>query len=133
MTIRDILDTHPQPTAIDRQALVRCIDECLACAADCTSCADACLAEPDVAELARCVRLCLDCSDVCTATGRVLTRQTASEAAALRPTVEACAAACRASGDECERHAAHHVHCRICAESCRRCEEACNALLAAIG
>ncbi|WP_244278387.1 four-helix bundle copper-binding protein [Gordonia westfalica] len=26
-----------------------------------------------------------------------------------------------------------HQHCRICADVCRRCEEACRALLAVLG
>jgi hypothetical protein len=133
VSVRDIMQTHPQPTGLDRDVLVRCIDECLDCAATCTGCADACLAEPDVQELVRCIRLCLDCSDVCTTTARVLTRQTAADPAVLRAVTEACLAACRTSRDECERHASHHEHCRLCVESCRRCIEACDALLAAIG
>ena len=133
MTIQEIIQTHPQPSSLDREAMVRCITECLDCAATCTSCADADLAEPDVKDLVRCIRLCLDCSDICTTTGRVVTRQTEVDLGVLRSTVETCAVACRASAEECDRHAAHHEHCRLCAETCRRCEEACNALLAAIG
>lgn len=132
MTFRDVMQAHRTPSGLDPEALFRCIEECLDCGASCTSCADASLAEPDVQELVRCIRLCLDCSDVCASTGRVLIRQTAADPGVLRAVVEACAAACHASGDECERHASHHEHCRLCAESCRRCEEACNALLAAM-
>jgi hypothetical protein len=40
--------------------------------------------------------------------------------------------ACRACADECEKHAAHHEHCRLCAEVCRRCDQACRELVAAI-
>ncbi len=39
----------------------------------------------------------------------------------------------RACAEECERHAAHHEHCRVGARVCRSCEAACDALLAAIG
>jgi hypothetical protein len=46
--------------------------------------------------------------------------------------LEACAATCKSSGDECERHAHLHEHCRVCAEACRRCEQACRELLAAM-
>jgi hypothetical protein len=35
-------------------------------------------------------------------------------------------------GDECERHAQHHEHCRICEEVCRVCERACNDALTAL-
>jgi hypothetical protein len=90
--------------------------------------ADACRGEKDAQELVRCVRLNLDCADVCDAAGRILTRQTAPDLELLRATIETCAAACRVCGQECERHAAHHDHCRICADACRRCEQACNDL-----
>ena len=133
MTFQEIIKLHPQPTSLDRDLLLRCIGQCIDCAASCTSCADADLAENDVPELVRCIRLCLDCADVCEATGRIVTRQTAADLGVIRAMIEACAAACRACGQECERHAAHHEHCRICAEVCRRCEQACDDLVAKIG
>jgi hypothetical protein len=127
-----VIETHPRPPSVDRDASVRCIEECLDCGASCTSCADADLAEDDVREMRRCIRLCLDCADACDATARIVTRQTEPDLQVMRAIVEACAAACRACGDECERHAAHHEHCRICAEVCRRCEQACADLVAAL-
>ncbi len=133
MTVREIIETHPRPTSVDRDALVRSIEECFACAATCAGCADACLGEEDVEKLVRCVRLNLDCADACDSTGRIATRQTELDVGVLRVTLEACAAACHACGEECERHAEHHEHCRFCAGACRRCEQACNDLLAAIG
>jgi hypothetical protein len=48
MTFYGVLDSHPQPTGLDRNALLRCIDECLDCAASCSSFADADLAEDDL-------------------------------------------------------------------------------------
>jgi hypothetical protein len=131
MTVHELIAVHPHPTSVDRETLLRCIDDCFDCAASCTSCADACLAEDDVRDLVRCIRLCLDCADACTATGRVVIRQTEPDFGVIRAMVEACAAACRASGEECERHAHHHEHCRICVTVCRRCEQSCNDLLAA--
>ena len=47
--------------------------------------------------------------------------------------VEACAVACLACAEECDRHAAHHEHCRVCAVVCRLCKQACDDLVAAIG
>jgi hypothetical protein len=126
-----MLETHPQATA--NEALARCVQECFVCALTCTSCADACLAEERVQELTRCIRLNLDCADVCDATGRVLTRQTSTEAGLVRSLLEACAQACRVCAEECERHAQHHEHCRVCAEACRRCEQACEDLRSAMG
>src|ERR687891_649297 len=65
MTFHEVIELHPQPTGLDRNAMLRCIDECLDCAASCTSCADADLAEDDVREMVRCIRLCLACAEEC--------------------------------------------------------------------
>jgi len=132
MTVREMLEAHPRPSALDRDLLVRCIEECIDCAATCTSDADADLAEPDVQEQLRYIRLCLDCADVCDATGRILIRQTEPDVGVLRAAIDACAVACHACAEECDKHAAHHEHCRICAEVCRRCEQCCRDLLATI-
>jgi len=83
--------------------------------------------------LARCIRLDLDCAEVCGATGRILSRQTATDSQMLRVALEACAQACHLCGEECEQHAEHMEHCRICANVCRRCESACNNLVSAMG
>jgi Domain of Unknown Function (DUF326) len=127
-----ILDTHPSPAHLDREVLARCIEACVECGQSCTACADANLAEEDVAGLRRCIRLCLDCADVCDATGRVLSRQTEYDAPATKPQLESCRQACATCGEECERHAEHHAHCTICAAQCRRCQDACDQLLALV-
>jgi hypothetical protein len=133
MTFQEVFESHPQPTVLDRAAALRCIAECLDCAASCTSCADADLAEDDVQEMVRCIRLCLDCADTCEATARVVIRQTEPDLGLIRAMVEACSVACFVCAAECDRHAAHHEHCRLCAEVCRRCKNACDDLLATIG
>jgi hypothetical protein len=133
MTFQEIVKLHPQPTSVDRDALLRCVEECLDCSASCTACADASLSEDDVQEMVRVIRLCQDCADECTATGRIVARQTAPDFDLMRAMVQACATACVACAEECELHAAHHEHCRVCAEVCRRCKQACDDLLAAIG
>ena len=133
MTVRELIETHPQPSSLDSGALLRCIEDCFDCSATCTSCADACLGEKGPQELVRCIRLCLDCADACGAAGRIVTRQTALDLDVVRAAVEACAVVCRVCGEECEMHAAHHEHCRLCAEACRRCEQACNDLVATTG
>jgi hypothetical protein len=132
MSVEEILGTHRRPLIAGVATLAACIDECAACAATCTICADACLAEPDIEALARCIRLCLDCADACVDAGRILSRQTDPDADTQRTALEACLTACRACAAECERHAHHHEHCRLSAEECRRCERACDDLLAAL-
>ena len=93
--------------------------------------ADACLSEDMVDELRKCIRTNLDCADICASTGRVLSRHTGYDANLTRSVLEACAAACKACGDECGRHAEMHEHCRVCAASCRRCEQASRDLILA--
>ena len=133
MAFQEIVKLHPRPTGVDRDALLRCVQECLDCGASCTACADASLSEEDVQSMGRVVRLCSDCADECDATGRIVTRQTAPDLRLMRTMLQACVAACVACAEECDKHAAHHEHCRVCAEVCRRCKQACDELLTAIG
>lgn len=129
---RQLLDTYPGTINAEPDLLTTAIDALSDCAQACVACADADLAEPDLAELVKCIRLCWDCADVCTATMGVVSRQTAYDASVTTPLLEACIAVCRSCGDECQRHADHHEHCRICEQACRRCEQACRELLDAL-
>ncbi|MGH9166066.1 MAG: four-helix bundle copper-binding protein, partial [Acidimicrobiales bacterium] len=85
--------------------------------------------EDMVAEMRRCITTDLNCADICMATGRVLSRQSAYDAALSTAALTACRDACRICAEECERHQAHMAHCGVCAEACRRCETACARLL----
>lgn len=133
MKSTEMLDTYPADINLDRTLVARAIDSLAACSQACTACADACLSEEMVDELRKCIRSNLDCADSCTATERILSRHTGYDASVTRAHLEACIAACRTCGDECQAHAEMHEHCRICAEACRECETACAALLATIG
>ena len=117
---RAMLDTNPREFSLDAGRLAATIDALSDCAQACTACADDCLSEQNVADLVKYIRICLDCADVCTATLRVLSRQTGYDANLTRPQLQACVAACASCGDECERHAQMHEHCRLCAEACCR-------------
>jgi hypothetical protein len=130
--VQQMLQTNPSSAVVDEATLVECIEACFDCAQSCAACADACIGEGNLQMLARCIRLDLDCADICFATGRILSRQTATEPQMLRASLQACAEACRLCVEECENHAGHHEHCGACAESCRRCEQACNNVLSAI-
>ncbi|SDQ19415.1 four-helix bundle copper-binding protein [Quadrisphaera sp. DSM 44207] len=133
-TTARMLQAHPKDLGgVDQEKLRACIDACFECAQVCTACADACLSEDMVAELTTCIRTDLDCADVCVTTGRVLSRHTGYDANLTRAVLQACAAACRACGDDCAEHAEMHEHCRVCAEACRRCEQACRDLIASLG
>jgi hypothetical protein len=128
---REMLEASPRTPEFDIDELVAAIDACLDCEQSCTACADADVAEPDVTEMRRCIGLCLDCADICSTTARVLSRETRYDSLLVQRLLEACVRACASCGEECERHAAHHAHCRVCMEVCRTCERACHTLLAA--
>ncbi|PDP86682.1 four-helix bundle copper-binding protein [Glycomyces fuscus] len=131
--VEQMLDTHPDRRGDGIEEKLRsCIEVCGACAQACVLCADACLGERAVGELVACVRLDMDCADVCESTQRVLSRRTGEDDVLVRALVKACAEACHLCGEECDRHAARHEHCWVCAEACRRCECACRELLAAL-
>ena len=126
---RQLLDTYPASASADAEVLATAIDALSDCAQACAADVDADLSEPNLAEMVLCIRLCLDCADVCTASVGVMSRPAAYDASVARPLLEACVASCKSCGDECERHARMHEHCRVCAEACRRCERACRDLL----
>jgi hypothetical protein len=132
-SVARMLHSHPRPSPVlaDPDAIADAIVTLAACAQACTACADACLAEDDVAALRRCIRLNLDCADVCAATASLLSRRTETDADVVRGQLEACVVACRACGTECEGHADHMQHCRVCADACHACERACHDLLVA--
>ena len=126
---RQMLDTYPRTLVVDASVLAAAVDAIRDCAQACAADADADLNEQNLAEMVKCIRLCLDCADVCTATIGVTSRQTEYDANVSKALLEACVAACKSCGDECERHSQIHEHCRVCAEACRRCEDACRELL----
>jgi Domain of Unknown Function (DUF326) len=127
-----MLVTIPRTFNFDVGVLVATIDALDDCARACIADADSDLNEQNLSELVRCIRLCLDCADVCAATVRVTSRRTEYDANLTKSLLETCAATCKSCGDECERHAQMHEHCRVCAVACRRCERACRELLAAM-
>ncbi len=122
-----MIRAHPDVKGSISEPLIACIEACYDCAQACASCADACIAEKDNAKLKQCIRLDLDCTDVCYTTGLLASRRTGSNQEVLRAMIELCALCCRQCAEECEKHASHHAHCRICAAECRRCEQACTA------
>ena len=130
---RQILASSIGESPLDSALLGDALDALNDCIQACIADTDADLSEKDLADMVRCVRLCLHCADVCAATAGVLSRPAEYDPNVVRPLLESCVAICKSCGDECERHARHHEHCRICAEACRRCESACRKLLGGVG
>jgi uncharacterized membrane protein len=116
---RQLLDAYPGSVTADAGVLAATIDALSDCAQACIADADGDLREQNLAEMVTCIRLCWDCADVCNATLGVVTRQTARDASVTKPLLEACIAICKSCGDECERHARHHEHCRVCGQACQ--------------
>lgn len=125
MHVQQMIGSHPAVQGNVNPALIKCIEECLECAQACVVCADACLGEEMVLQLRQCIRLNNDCADICEATARVGSRRTGSNEEVIATLLQACQAACAVCAEECEMHAKDHAHCKICAQSCRRCEAAC--------
>jgi hypothetical protein len=132
MSTAEMLATHPSASSADVETLARAIDATLTCSQTCTACADACLAEPDVAEMRRCIRDDMDCADVCAMTSRALSRRTAGDPALTRAVLQVCIQACDTCAASCGAHRDHHEHCRICADVCQACGQACRAVLHAL-
>jgi hypothetical protein len=131
---RQMLDTYPGAFSVDAGVLAAAIDALSGCVQACNADNAADLGEQNVTEMVRCIRLCLDCAGICTARHRgghqppdgVPRRCHPAAAAGLRVAI------CRSCGDECERHARMHEHCRVCTGAFRRCEQACRELLDAM-
>ena len=127
-----MLQTHPSPEVTALSDIADCIDALQECVQTCTSCADADLSESDPQMMVRCVRLNHDCADICAATARVLSRPSMVAPEIWLAQLQACVTACHACAEECEKHAQHHDHCRLCAEACRQCIQSCKDTLAMI-
>jgi hypothetical protein len=101
------------------------IDALNQCALDCIHCEVACIEEDNVHELVRCIRLDRECSETCLFTAKML----AADSELSRDILNLCARICDMCGEECEKHASHMKHCRICSESCRMCAEECRSFV----
>jgi uncharacterized membrane protein len=126
---KEILDASPTALPVDTADVAAAIDACLSCLQTCSSCADADLAEDDVEELRTCIARCLTCADVCELTARTLSRPGSWDRLVVHGVLQACLDACAVCAEECERHAAHHHHCALCAQTCNTCIRACQVLL----
>jgi hypothetical protein len=127
-TVLRMLKASPGAPVADDTLVAEAITEAADCAQACVACASACLAERQVESLRRCIRLNLDCADACEAVARIMLRPHDPELEVLRRMLEVVTLACRASAEECNRHAVRHEHCRLCAEACARCADVCTRL-----
>ncbi|MBG0851571.1 hypothetical protein I2W78_06865 [Streptomyces spinoverrucosus] len=125
---RELFDSLTTAGPLRSEVLARAVSLLSECEEATTACAAAMLAGKDADELRAAIVQDLDCADVTAATRRVLTRG-GHDRTLLAAQVEACLIACRLSHDLC---AAHHEHCRICAESTEQAVDVCREVLAAV-
>jgi hypothetical protein len=124
---QDIITMHPQTIPEPaRTSLIDSIEACFSCAQTCITCADACTGEKNVEHLRTVIRNTNDSGDLCIAVGKNLSRLNNPNFTSIKNQILTCIEQVRITGINCSEHAMHHEHCRICAESCRKCE---NALL----
>jgi hypothetical protein len=118
---RQIIDCHPLGYhTLDRKKLDAAIAALYESAQAATANADAILNANLVRDMRDCVRSCLDAADVCEAAARVLSRATGYDPEITLSVLDAAVAVLERCGHECARHASMHMHCRLCAETCRR-------------
>jgi hypothetical protein len=129
MRINDMIRTHPSLSESSLANLGDFMALLSECEAVCRICSDACLHEEEVADLRSCIERNNACAQACDAALAALAAGAAHPDETLLAVLEACAVACGACARECDTHAGHHEHCRICAEVCRRCEQECAAVI----
>lgn len=122
MAVQDIVGRRSSVDTGAMSAVIRCVEECYACAQLCDRFADACLATRPVPTQS--IRLSLDCAEMCAAAGAIANRRIGKNTAIIKAALEVCAAACRACAAVGERQGAHELG-RECARACRSCEQAC--------
>ncbi|WP_328491601.1 hypothetical protein OHS59_01810 [Streptomyces sp. NBC_00414] len=129
---RELLDSLSAKAPLSGETLAFTIDVLSVCEEAVTACAAGMTAEHSNPSMASAITLDLDCGDVVLATRRVLTGATGTDAGLLAAQLEACMIACQLSHDACGLHAAHHEHCRLCAEATQQAADACRTALAGL-
>jgi hypothetical protein len=120
----DMLEASPVWRYRSADHVASAIVACLEAAQACTACADSSLVEPDVDTLRDCIALDLACAELCIGTAWLLSRPARFDRQLAAAQLASCIHVCIACAEECERHAAHHPHCGICAAACRMCATA---------
>jgi hypothetical protein len=105
------------------------IEYAVACQVSCLAFAEAGISGSEGAPL-KCIESSLDCAEVCAMTARSLSRLMMTELGLTRAQLEVCAAVCAQCAYECELQLSQSKHFQDCAIACRRCEAACNTLVA---
>ena len=96
-----------------------CIAACQECLIDCQACLAAMATKESMNDCPRC---CVDCVDACL----IAVKFMASDSKYAKQYCSLCADICDWCAAQCAEH--DHAHCQKCAESSRKCAEACRAM-----
>ncbi len=128
----DALVQDRDPDQIADDPYLRCLDACVSAARESSARVEFCLQNSCLSDLAGCVDAATRCADICQAVGWAVTRRADQPTGWLRHLLVACALACERCLDGCSPHPRGRRHLRAWERACRRCEEACHDLLAAL-
>lgn len=128
-TISRMLAQHPRIHVGWQEQVSWALAALAKCEQVCMACADACLDEEKPETLRHCIRLNLSCAAVCHAMSQVLHHQSELTGSLVQEQLQPCITICGECATECQQHARHHAHCRICADVCLQCQESCSYLL----
>jgi hypothetical protein len=122
-TMTDVMSTPM--TGMDMDAMQRCMEACSACEQACTMCADSMVGD----DMRMAMSMCLSCADMAGTTMRMMLRPMAMHTASMIAMHEAMIRMAGACADECLKHADHMPSMAMCAQACRECVLACQAMV----
>jgi hypothetical protein len=128
--IEALMETLPLPSPSLAGQLGATLVTLAECEQVCLVCADSCLEEQQARDFRHCIRELFSCASVCRATAQMLSRPSDLVSPAIPATLHACVTACQSCADLCQERDSEP--CRICRDTCLRCQESCNLLLGAI-
>jgi hypothetical protein len=107
-------------------AFLDCAKVCNDCQRQCDSCARHCalLVAEGKKDHLETLGTCTDCADICATAARIVSRQGPFSAGIC----EGCARACDACGAACDKFK-DDAHMKACADSCRKCAQACRDMV----
>ena len=105
--------------AMDMDLMQACMDACAACEQASTVCAT---------QMMDCAPACMNCADMCNTMMRSMMRMQGMTPATMMAMLDATVAMCQYAMDKCMEHADQSEICRMCAQACKDCMDACTAM-----
>ncbi len=122
-TMTDVMSTPM--TGMDMDMMQRCMEACSACEQACTMCADSMTGD----DMRMSMSMCLNSADMAATTMRIMLRPMAMHTPSMIAMLQAMITMAGACADECMKHADHMPSMGMCAQACRECVLACQAMI----